>query len=356
MILEFNRSDRFLINSLGSIFTISLEFELETDDKKNGVRNPKRYLEISKNNAVNYIKDNIDKHENEEDLIELVVEILENLELTTTGEDDDSYNIEIFEEYIEEYEGSFEGDLIQVLYSDYLTYWSSDNIDYLTKKVKKHLPKFFNKWSKLLKFEIDNTLKRGIEFSLSTYIRGIEKTAEIIDDFYEEFEMQNYWYMSKRTGIHINIGVDYKADWNILKGFLMISDEGEQSFAFKDMEWRQKSMYTQTFLPILKKDIETNRERVMKHSQFQDLKSLEEFFSDYIINSLKEAGYKNYGFNITRTKRLNYVEFRYPGGEISKNILIDKLYYFCYIVHLMTDENYKRKDYLKKLYKFISSI
>ena len=162
--------------------------------------------------------------------------------------------------------------------------------------------------------------------------------------------------MSERTGIHINIGVNYKANWNILKGFLMISDEGEQSFTFKDMEWRQKSLYTQTFLPKLKKDISSDRERVMKHSQFQDLKKMEEFFGKYILNRLEKHGYKNYGFNITRIKNLNYVEFRYPGGKVSKDVLIDKLYYFCYVVYLMTDEKYKRREYLKKVYKFIDNL
>lgn len=136
----------------------------------------------------------------------------------------------------------------------------------------------------------------------------------------------------------------------------MISDEGEQSFTFKDMEWREKSAYTKTFLPQLRKDIESERDKVMKHSQFRDMKKLEDFFGKYILDQLEKHGYKNYGFNITRIKSYNYVEFRYPGGQISKDVLIDKLYYFCYVVYLMTDEKYKRRDYLKNLYKFIDNI
>lgn len=366
LLLEFNRKDKEVIKSISDIFTISLEFELETDDTEGAGEetedgrvpvNPNRYLEIAKKNALDYINVNHTTRHNDTELYQgLVDEILDQLQLTG-DDDDDDYNSEIIESYLDnEEEGSFAHDLLQVLHADYLTYWSSDNIDYLSNKVEEHLPNFFKKWWKLLKFELDTTLKRGIEFSLLTYVDNIDKAVEMIEDFYNEFENQEYWYMSKRTGIHINIGVNYKADWNILKGFLMISDEGEQSYTFKDMEWRQKSAYAKSFLPQLKKDIASERDKVMKHSQFRDLKKLEKFFGDYILSQLEKHGYKNYGFNITRIKGMNYVEFRYPGGEISKDVLVDKLYYFCYVVYLMTNDRYKRKDYQKKMYKFISNL
>ncbi len=357
LILEFNRRDKDVIKSIGDIFTISLEFELETDDESSiddddSLNNPDTYLKISRDNAIKYIHDEY-KGDDKEHLFTLIDDVLSELELLE--DDDDDYNIEIFDEYLKSNNG-FEKKLIEVLYADYLSYFSSDNIDYLADKVKEHMPIFFNKWWELLKFELDSTLNRGIEFSLLTYVNGIDKAIELIDDFYQDFVGQKYWYMSDRTGIHINIGLNQQVDWNILKGFLMISDDGESSFTFKDMEWREKSLYTKSFLPQLKKDISSNRDRVMKHSQFNDLKKLEKFFGNYILKRLDKNGYKNYGFNLTRIKNYNYVEFRYPGGEISKGVLIDKLYYFCYVVYLMTDEKYKRREYLKKVYKFISSL
>ncbi len=367
-IFEFNKNDKYLIKSLNDMFTISLEFELETDDKNNTTSNKNTYLKIARKNSNDYIRINKDtNHNNSDSLKSLVEEILSQLELTDDiikefftikGEDTyNDYNTEIFEEYLELYDkGTFENDLIQVLHADYITYWLSDNIDYLSSKVKEHMPKFYNKWNKRMKFELDTTLKRGIEFSPLTYIDGIENAINMIDDFYSEFEIQNYWYMSSRTGIHVNIGVNYKANWNILKGLLMISDEGDQSFTFKDMEWRQKSLYTKTFLPQLRKDIESEKNTLMKHTQFNDIKKLESFFSGYILKQLEKHGYKNYGFNITKIKTMNYVEFRYPGGQISKDVLINKIYYFCYVIYLMINEKYKRREYLKKLYKFIDNI
>lgn len=362
LILEFNRKDKEVINSMGDMFTVSLEFELETDDTEGSSHeevdgkeavNTNTYLKISKSNAQRYIKDEYSGDEQER-LNILIDEILDQLELSGE-EDDDDFNMSIFDEYLDITNG-FEKNLIKVLHADYLSYFTYDNIDFLADKVKEHMPNFYNKWWKLLKFELDATLKRGIEFSPLTYMDGINESIELINDFYEDFDKQDYWYMSDRTGIHINIGLKEQKNWNILKGFLMISDEGEKSFTFKDMEWRKKSLYSQTFLPRLKKDIEGERERVMNHSQFQDLKKLEDFFGKYILDSLEKHGYKNYGFNLTRIKNYNYVEFRYPGGKISKDVLINKVYYFAYIVYLMTEDKYKRREYLKKVYKFIDNL
>jgi hypothetical protein len=352
MILEFNRSDKYLINTLGNEFTISLEFELETNDLsgKDNISKEK-FIDIIKDQSLKFIlsnKKDINFYTN------LVDNILSELSLDDDFDDDDNY--EIIDDYIKSTKDKFEKDLYRVIYSDYLTYWCSDNIEYLTKKVKENLPNFYKKWNTILKFELDNTLERGIEFSPKKYLNSIDETLEFIEDFYEDFDNQNYWYMSKRTGIHVNVGLKEESNWNILKGFLMISDEGEQSFTFKDMEWRQKSLYTQTFLPQLRIDILLNRDKVMKKSQFSDLMKLENYFSKFILSKLKKHGYKNYGFNITKIDEYNYVEFRYPGGEIEKNILIDKIYYFCYITKLMTNPSFKRKQYLNKLYKFISNL
>lgn len=355
MILEFNNSDKYLIKSIGDQFTISLEIELETDDLYEKSKMDKNsFIEIIKKNCNNYIKDN--KQETAK-YITYIDDLISQLLIDEDEEDgNDDYNLDVINDYIDSTNDKFEKDLYRVIYADYLTYWCSDNIEYLTKKVNEKLPNFYNKWNSILKFELDNTLNRGIEFSPKKYLNSIDETLEFIDDFYDEFNHQEYWYMSERTGIHINVGLKEQSEWNIVKGILMISDEGEKSFIFKDMEWREKSLYSKSFMPQLKKDIESKREKIMKKSQFSDLKKLENYFSRFILSKLKKHGYKNYGFNITRINDLNYIEFRYPGGEIPKQVLIDKLYYFCYIVKLMTDKSYKRKQYLKKLYKFITNL
>lgn len=350
MLLEFNSNDKNLIKSVGDIFTISLEFELETDDKEgNQNSNPNVYLSKTRLNIFNFLSD-----KNNEDLFDLSEEILSQLEFTE--EDDDDSNEDIFNEYMDEFGlGSVEHDLVQLIYSDYLSIWKSDDIKYLEDKVKQNLPIFYKKWVNELKFELDTTLNRGIEFSLKKWVSGLDKSIELVKDFYSDFDKQSYWYFSKRTGIHINVGVNYDVDWNILKGFLMISDDKDNSMVFKNMDWRKKSPYTNSLLPFIKKEIESDRDKLISYKNFDDMRRLEDYLSNFIIDTIDKYGYKNFGFNLSNIKKYNYVEFRYPGGKITESILMDKIYYFCYIVYTMIDKDFKRKQYLNKLYKFLDS-
>lgn len=346
LLLEFNNKDKDYIKLHSNDFTIALEFELETDDMESSDDSvsPAKFIEIAKGNAYQYIKDEGKSNKN---MFYLVDEIIDTLDFEDVDE-----NIDLFEEYLDEYPKGFANKLIQVLQADYMTYMISDNIDYLIENFKRNLPNFYKKWNSEIKFELDNTLKRGIEFSMNTYLVGIEDTIELIEDFYKDYNNQKYWFMNERTGIHINIGFTKKVDWNIIKGILMISDYGETAFTFKNMKWRQKSFYTNSILPVLKKELDSSK--IMKATSFSDIKSTEDELSNYVLKLMNEFGYKNFGFNVTRISGYNYVEFRYPGGDIPKDVLIDKLYYFCYVATLMTDKKFKRREYLKKLYKFIS--
>jgi hypothetical protein len=56
-----------------------------------------------------------------------------------------------------------------------------------------------------------------------------------------------------------------------------------------------------------------------------------------LISLLVEEGYKNFGINLLNINK-NYIEFRYPGGNIGREVLIDKLMYFSYI-YLETSMN-----------------
>jgi hypothetical protein len=346
-LFEFNRSDKNLVLERSSKFTISLEFELETDDLETSNEetiNPQKFIQILKRNAYSYTDS--EYKGSKKDMYDLIDEIINELEINPDDIDDD-YNLdEVFPEYFKMYKKGFEKDLITTLHADYLTYFVSEDIDYLESKFKENLPEFYSKWENEIKFELDNTLKRGIEFSMNTYIIGIDKTEELIKDFYKEFEKQSYWHFSERTGIHINIGLVDSVEWNPLKGIIMISDEDEFSYTFKDMPWRFESPYTKSLKPLIKGD------NILKHVDFTNIKKFEKMFNEWIVNKTSTI-YKNYGFNIKWLKDKNYIEFRYPGGDIKKDTLIDKLYYFCYITLLMVDENLKKREYIKKLWKFI---
>lgn len=341
-IFEYNKSDKNLINNYD--YTLSLEIELETLDKKEANKISIDILrEIILNNCKKFIKDN----KKEDSYLKIIKKLLSEISY------DDDYNEDVFSEYKKYSKDDFEENLFEVAYSDYLTYFNSDNIKYLEDKVKENLPNFYKNWNNLIKFELDNTLERGIEFSHKKYLNSLTEIIQYINDFYKDFENQNYWIMTKSTGIHVNIGLKENKDWNVLKGVVMISDDGKGSFIFKDMEHRIKSLYSKSYITNLKKDIKDDK--IIKLEDFKKIIKLEITFSDYLISKLKEYGYKNFGFNITRIKD-NYIEFRYPGGEVKKKVLIEKVYYFCYIVKLMTEKKFKRRSYIKKLYKFINNL
>ena len=86
-----------------------------------------------------------------------------------------------------------------------------------------------------------------------------------------------------------------------------------------------------------------------------DIKKVEKFFNEYLIKYIVKEGVKSFGFNIGYLKIRNYIEYRFVGGDINKELIISKLLYFCYITHLMTSD-YKERDYHKKLYKFLEDL
>jgi len=46
-----------------------------------------------------------------------------------------------------------------------------------------------------------------------------------------------------------------------------------------------------------------------------------------------------------------YIEFRYVGNVVTEDVVLDKLLYFSYISYLMSNPEFKKIQYYKKLYK-----
>lgn len=356
---EINTSEFNQIKSdeISNSFTISLEIELETDDYNVSDK------ELSKNqidNFINLIRNrvtsqllkfnnlNINKLDKYKKFIEdVLLEVKE-------GIDDEEYIEDLLN--IDSYSDDVMKGIIELIEPLVQTYFYTDNIFYLKNKLKSELPDFWKKWKNEIKYEADNTLERGIEISMNTYIKGINRTIEFINDFYNDFENQNYWKFKQTTGIHINIGVNYKANWNIIKGVLILNDADENPFLFKGMEWRKDSIFTNTIKKAIFNLSKEEKEKILSNVDLHNINNVEKYLNTYLYDLVKKLGYKNFGFNISSTLTDNYVEFRYPGGKISKNTLIEKLLYFCYIVYCMTNANFKKKDYQKKIFLFFNKL
>lgn len=341
----------FRNEDISSKFTTSIEIEMETKDM---VGTDSDYDEKDIPNIVSLIRNSTIKDIGRMDITidgELS-EFLDNIFFEIENDYDD-YDY-ILDDILSEKKykkNKIKSDILSIIRPMVINYFFSENFSYLRKKIRSKLPNFYKKWKSDLKFELDNTLKRGIELSNSTYLKGINELIDLINSFYDDFETQNYWLFNKRTGIHINIGSVDKALFNPIKGILFLGDTGKNPFVFNNMDWRKKS----AFCGSLKSSIsESSKKESLKLLESGDISGSELVLNSELQSILIRDGYKNFGVNL-RNLNKNYVEFRYPGGKIERSVLIEKILYFSYIYHLMTNQDFDKKEYHKKLYKFLSS-
>jgi hypothetical protein len=237
--------------------------------------------------------------------------------------------------------------------------------------------------------------------SPKTYIDGLSKAIEQLNDFYNDLNKQKYWVLNERTALHINVGVKGDVKWNILKGLLYLSDyereekaeKGKMPYVFKDIEWRLDNRHAGSIIDGIinsitgnmdltiydedtsdedddyededinasfrsVKNIIANKEELITNIDklsLDNISSVEDYLNKFIIQSNRDFYIKEFGIKLTETDK-NYVEYRYIGGNVAHNVMIDKIKYFCYITYLMTNSEYKRKDYLKKLYVFVDKL
>lgn len=349
ILTEYNKKDVDILKELDNQFTIAFEFELETDDTYSPENEDDEII-------INQIRTSVHNQLRDDRTInpKFIDDIIDQIEL---DDEDFTYDELLNPSLYSNKNQKKIIDLIRAISMDYV----NDNLSYLLLKVREHLPNFYDKWSSIMKFEVDSSLDRGIEFSPLTYLSSITEAIDMINDFYDDFDRQSYWKFTQKTGLHINIGFKNKKDWNILKGVLFLSDDPTKNkvpYVFKGIERRIESKYAGSFKRLVFGRVKDDKDTFSVDKS--NLNNVEEYFNDYLINLLDTQGYESptyfklYGLNITRLKKYNYIEFRYPGGVINKDVLIDKLFYFCYLCALMTEPDYKKKQYYKRLYGFLN--
>jgi len=341
----------FRNNEISNLFYCSIEIEIETEDdfesdEDYSVEFVSEIIKRIKNSVIKELL-RIDDFILSNDIEEFIDNILD--EISHEYED-----YEIFDNLIDEdkyTELNYKKLIISLIKPQVITYFFKDNYHFLEERFKENLPNFYEKYSEVIKFELDNTLNKGIEISNIKYFNNINDLIEMIEIFYKDFSSQNYWIFNENTGIHINIGPKNTSHFNYIKGLLFLNDNGAEPFVFKNMEWRKKSEFCKSLLEELSKNkeiinIAQSRVKNNKISLAENLMNTE------LLLILRNIGYKKFGVNLTPVKRFNYVEFRYPGGEISKDTLIDKVLYFTYILYLMVNNDFDKKEYQKKLFKY----
>ena len=356
-ILEFNRKDLNLITSeeISEKFTIAFELELETDDPSikpiiheqdliDEIR--EKLFSLLKNEKVDY-----------SEKVFFIEEVTNSIDFDDEDETlDNILDWELYKDKKEQIIVYYLNILYQDIYERVEDERSNESYEelylkILTDKAKEHLPNFYKKYKNEIDFVMDMTLDKGLEIKQKTYIKGLNKSIIFLNDFFEDFKNQTYWKFTKKTGLHINIGfVDDNVQWNIVKGVILLKDikKDDIPFVYKDMIWRMNTHFTDSIFNQLK----INKSKI----DLSDIETAEKYIQKSVESTMKKFGSKHFGFNISKLKSENYIEFRYVGGVVDKELIISKMLYFCYIVYLMINPLYKRKEYLKSLYKFVDEL
>lgn len=223
-------------------------------------------------------------------------------------------------------------------------------------------PTFWRNWGNDLFITEDGSLDMGIEVVNSSYLSSIEDAMKFLDDFFEEYTKQStFFFDDKITGLHTNIGYKGNTDtesWNLFKAYLFLNE----SFATRGFEDRLDNNYSASIKEIINKYLEREfgkSEKQMNFNTRELLKAIvkdnpnfisefEEAMNNIIYNQAKRDSGGYSGFSV----RDNRIEFRYPGGDIAKGDLKSATMYYCYLVELATNPEYKKRDYLLKAVKF----
>ena len=134
-----------------------------------------------------------------------------------------------------------------------------------------------------------------------------------------------------------------------------------EDFAFKGFEERKGLKYTGSYRDIFEKEgkqyfSEKYEGKQINHLDIrEDFSNIESDLNNILRNILNKIDEKQVGFNFNKLKK-NYIEFRYPGGNISKDVLKEQTLHYSNIVYLCCEPTYRQKDYMKKVYNFIINL
>jgi len=374
-IFEFNKHDKYLIYKNSDNFTFAIEYEIcstESNDIEPEIDDIYDTIDYIKDITLLSFKRGYGMKININNYTNFIDNIFNKILSYYDNDKEDKLWNSILNS--KKYENNDKKFIIDIISHNVIKYIESQNIHYSIDMLKKHLPNFYKKWGKTFKYELegDNDKTRILEFSPRTYIKGINNIIEQLNDFYKDFNKQKYWIFNDRTALHINIGI-INGNLNIIKGLMLLSDYNRDiktPYIFKNIENRLGNIHNKsmidTLINVFKNDITDNLNNLrnlkninkykdeIKNINLHNIEDIENQMNNLFYNMNFDFWIKEFGLNITQIKN-NYVEFRYVGNNVKKDILIEKLEFFTYIVYCM-NTNYKQKEYHKKLYKFINKL
>ena len=248
-----------------------------------------------------------------------------------------------------------------------------DPYDNVSQLLEEHLPNFWSKWGETLDTKPDLSLPRNhnVELVNSTpmYMDGLDEAFEFLEDFFDDFDAQDNFKFTSETGLHTNIGylrTDDEGrkhemnDYNVLKGLLFLNHE----FALKNFEERKGSGWAgdlkvdviKKIQDLFQKEKLGADKRLTQTWLSRNFDLFEKTINDVVLKYSKSMkNPKSIGFNITYVKSRGYIEFRYPGNEVTYEKMKDATLYYAHIVKAAADDDYKKEEYMKKLVAFVEN-
>lgn len=327
ILLEFGQSDLKSIIGDSSNFTIAYEIELEEN-----LSNPDKFG-FSRDMDLRY------------DQMYAALE---------RGDFDEEDFQDIYDEYEDNYDEflSYKED-----FDDDYSYGNSPdlnrderNFPFTKDEIEQEFQQFFRDWGAKVDIYPDSTLDSGFEIVPKKYFTSIEESFDFVDGFFSDYYQQERFELNANTGWHINIGFSgvNLADKNLLKGAVLLSDD----YATKDFAYRLKTQFAKPIKNFVinaikdRYDYEVDGQSLMKKVFSKNIESIENVGNEYLLDS---GTSKEFGFN----PRGQYVEFRYPGGNLNPSQIKEATLYYCYIIKTIVDPSFKRKEYIKRLYKLL---
>jgi len=240
-------------------------------------------------------------------------------------------------------------------------------------KLNEAFPNFMAEYEDKLKFEKDESLDNGVEFSMDSppYMTGLDEAFKFLQLFFEDYNNQDIFRFDTNTGLHTNIGYldedgDEVKNYNLIKALLFLNND----FAFKGFENRKGTHWAGDLKAMFKREIEGQlgssakntygfnewKESIFELYKQNKFDELEEKLSS-LVSYFAPSDPKSIGFNIHYIGKRGYVEFRYPGGDqpTLEKMKATTLYY-AHLIKLAVDKNYKRKEFIKKLVKMMVNL
>lgn len=263
---------------------------------------------------------------------------------------------------ISNFDGYYEGE-VDYYIDNYDEYGGEYFDEYAYRELlRENLPNWFAEYDDFIDVREDGSV--SVEVTPHKYFEGVDNAFTYIDSFFNDYLNQGEFMLTNRTGLHTNIGmqgVDSRSNWDLLKAIVMLNED----FAKDGLPDDRK---TTTWTGPLKSKVIKKISEILKKENLDKLKPIElnkivstlsvgnKSINDIIKELGNTIGAKNLGFNINYINSRGYLEFRYPGDKVNAETVKNLTLYYCYIVRLCCDPNFKKQEYEKKLYSFLSKI